>query len=371
MINQEEVLNALKNVIDPDLHNNLVDLNMIEDVKIEEKKVSFKLILTTPACPLKDKLRMDCETSLKEKFGQDLEVEIIMGAKVRAHNEKKSEKENLLPDVKNVILIASGKGGVGKSTVAVNIAIALAQSGAAVGLLDADIYGPSIPLMMGVLHEKPRATGDEEHVKILPFEKYGIRFMSIGFFVEPEKALIWRGPIASNALKQLFTDVEWGSLDYLIIDTPPGTGDIHLTLLQSLNVAGVAVVTTPQQVALSDARKAVNLFRQDSLKVPVLGIIENMSYFTPEELPDKKYYLFGKGGGSIMAKELSTPLLGEIPVVESLCASGDTGRPVATDKTGLVSEAFHKIAGSLSQQVSVWNAFFDATKDIEPHKHKH
>jgi len=363
-ITKEQITNALKTVIDPDLHKDLVSLGMIEDIVINDNSVKFKLILTTPACPLREKLKNDCIQAIKTLVGQEVNVDVELGSKIRSNQPPK--KENILPEVKNIVLVASGKGGVGKSTVAVNLAISLAKTGAKVGLVDADIYGPSIPLMFNLIDHRPEVFEKEGLTRILPVEKYGIKLISIGFFVDPEKALIWRGPMASNALKQLFTDVEWGPLDYLIIDTPPGTGDIHLTLVQTFPISGVAIVTTPQEVALADARKAINMFRQEGINVPVLGLIENMSYFTPAELPENKYYLFGKEGGSRLAKEMKTPLLAQIPIVQSICDSCDKGEPISVKGTSPEALAFVHLAEQLSCQLSIWSAFKE-TIDVEKH----
>ena len=370
MISREMVLSALSGVIDPDLHNDLVSLGMIQDVEIGTEAIRFRLVLTTPACPLREQLKSECIGAVRSVAGEDVRIEVVLDSKVTAPRRTAPEKA-AIPGVKNIVLVASGKGGVGKSTVAANIAVSLVQSGARVGLLDADIYGPSVPLMFGLSDAHPGVEGDEEHSRILPVEKNGLRIMSVGFFVDPSKALIWRGPMASNALKQLITDVNWGELDYLIVDTPPGTGDIHLTLLQSLPVSGVVVVTTPQEVALADARKAISMFRQDGIKVPVLGLVENMAYFTPAELPGNRYYIFGRNGGDRLAQECSVPVLGRIPLVQSICESGDAGLPASGGEAGPVSEAFGQLAGEITRQLSVWNALEEATRGIEPHQHKH
>jgi len=364
-ITKDLIINSLKKVIDPDLHKDLVTLGMIEGVEVNDSEVKFKLMLTTPACPLKEKLKNDCIKAIKEDLGSDINVHIELGSRVRQN--KQPSKESIVPGVKNIILVASGKGGVGKSTVAVNLAISLGKTGAKVGLIDADIYGPSIPLMFNLTDHKPDVYEKEGVTRIVPVEKYGIKLISIGFFVDPEKALIWRGPMASNALKQLFTDVDWGNLDYLIVDTPPGTGDIHLTLVQMLPIAGVAIVTTPQEVAMADARKAINMFRQEGINVPVLGLIENMSYFTPAELPDNKYFLFGKNGGKKLAEEMKTPLLGNIPIIESICESGDSGEPVSLKNSSPESMAFMHLAEQLSCQLSVWSTFKEII-DVEKHE---
>jgi len=363
-ITKEQIINALKTVMDPDLHKDLVSLGMIQDIVINSNNVSFKLILTTPACPLKEKLKNDCIQAIKTLVGKEVNVDIALGSKIRSNQQP--AKENLLPEVKNIVLVASGKGGVGKSTVAVNLAISLAKTGAKVGLVDADIYGPSVPLMFNLTDHRPEVYEKEGLTRILPVEKYGIKLISIGFFVDPEKALIWRGPMASNALKQLFTDVDWGPLDYLVIDTPPGTGDIHLTLVQTLPISGVAIVTTPQEVALADARKAINMFRQAGINVLVLGLIENMSYFTPGELPENKYYLFGKEGGRRLAEEMKTPLLAQIPIVQAICDSCDKGEPVSVKGSSPEAQAYMHLAEQLSCQLSIWSAFKE-TVDVEKH----
>jgi ATP-binding protein involved in chromosome partitioning len=354
--------------MDPDLHKDLVTLRMIEDVLIDENKreVSFKLVLTIPACPLKERLKNECKAAIRKFAGEDITVVTEISARVRK-SQQIASKENILPKVKNIILIASGKGGVGKSTVAVNLAISMAKTGAKVGLVDADIYGPSIPIMFELMDKKPEVIQNGEVVKIIPFEKYGVKLISIGFFVDPDKALIWRGPMASNSLKQLFTDSDFGELDYMIIDTPPGTGDIHLTLVQTFQIAGVAIITTPQDVALADARKAINMFRADGIKVPVLGLIENMSFFTPAELPDNKYYIFGKDGGKRLAEEMKTVLLGQIPLVQSICESGDSGRPFTIENNSVEEKYFSELAGKLTQQLSIWNEM-QKIVDVENHQ---
>jgi ATP-binding protein involved in chromosome partitioning len=288
-------------------------------------------------------------------------VEIEMTSRVTS---KRKVTEEILSGVKNIIAIASGKGGVGKSTIAANLAVTLATTGATVGLIDADIYGPSIPMMFDLVNERPLITEVNGKPKVMPIEKYGIRVLSIGFFVDSTQALIWRGPMASNALIQLFNDAQWGELDYMIIDLPPGTGDIHLTLVQQVPVTGVAIVTTPQEVAMADARKAINMFRQDKINVPVLGLIENMSYFTPAELPQNRYYIFGREGGRKLAEETHVSLLGEIPIVESICESGDKGIPIALQNDSPVGKAFAELAGNVAQQVAIRNVFLEPTQKV-------
>lgn len=361
-ITKDQVINALRTVNDPDLHRDLVTLNMIEDVEVDGNKVSFKVVLTTPACPLKDKIRQDCITAIHKLIHPQAEVSIEMTSRVTS---RRPEKQPLLPGVKNIIAVASGKGGVGKSTVAANLAVALGRTGAKVGLIDADIYGPSVPLMFNEVNAKPKAIERGGKTMVLPIEKYGIKILSVGFFVDPAKALVWRGPMASNALTQLFSEADWGELDYIVIDMPPGTGDIHLTIVQQLPVTGVCIVTTPQEVALADARKAIGMFTQESINVPILGLIENMAWFTPAELPDNKYYIFGQDGGKKLAQASNIPLLGQIPLVQGICESGDKGSPIALDANSPMSEAFRKLAENTAQQIAIRNANIAPTKIVE------
>ncbi|PIE87869.1 MAG: sodium:proton antiporter [Bacteroidetes bacterium] len=274
------------------------------------------------------------------------------------------EPRKMLPEVKNIIAVASGKGGVGKSTVSANLAIALAKTGASVGLIDDDIYGPSIPMMFGLTDVKPEIKEENGKQLIIPMEKHGIKILSIGFFVDPDQALLWRGPMASAALSQLFTDGEWGALDYVVIDLPPGTGDIHLTLVQSLAVTGVVIVSTPQAVALADAKRAFGMFKSNAVKVPILGLIENMAYFTPEELPENKYYIFGKEGGKALAEKSHVALLGQIPLVQKICESGDQGTPLGMDETHPVAKAFDEITENLLIQLNIRNSFLRPTQKV-------
>ncbi len=360
-ITEEQVLDALSNVLDPDLGKDLVTLNMIEGVTIEGKNINFEIVLTTPACPLKEVIRKDCENALKEKLGEDINMEIKFGASVTT---SRLTGTQLLPGVKNIVAVASGKGGVGKSTVTANLAVALAQAGAKVGIIDADIFGPSIPTMFNCETEKPTVSNVDGKQLIKPIEQYGVKLLSIGFLAPTEGAIVWRGPMATSALKQFISDADWGELDYLLIDLPPGTSDIHLTLVQTVPVTGAVIVTTPQKVALADAKRGFSMFKQGGIDVPVLGIIENMAYFTAEELPDKKYYIFGKGGGKDLAKEKNVPLIGEIPLVQSIRESGDKGYPAAL-KEDILGEAFKSLAENLASQVAIRNATKDKTKIVE------
>jgi ATP-binding protein involved in chromosome partitioning len=365
MNDKEKVLDALKHVIEPDLKKDLVALNMIDDIKVDGKNISFTVILTTPACPLKESIRKACIEAVQKYVDKDANVTVHLSSNVTSN--RKKEKEEMLTGVKNIIAVASGKGGVGKSTVAVNLAIALSKLGSKVGLVDADIYGPSIPVMFALEDVKPEIREINGVPKMIPVEKYGIKILSIGFFVDPDQALVWRGPMASSALTQLFKDSNWGELDYLVIDMPPGTGDIHLTMVQTVPVTGVAIVSTPQKVALADARKGVSMFKQESINVPVLGLIENMSYFTPEELPNNKYYIFGKDGCKKLAEEMNVPLLGQIPLIQSIRESGDSGSPITMDTNSAVSKAFIEVAQKLAQQVAIRNATMEPTKKVETH----
>jgi len=361
-ISKEQVINALKFVHDPDLHKDVVSLGMIEDIKVDGNKVSFKLVLTTPACPMKDKMKNDCVKAIQGRVDPYAEVNVELTSRTTT---RRGPDDTMLKGVKNIIAVVSGKGGVGKSTVAANLAISLSRLGAKVGLLDADIYGPSVPLMFDLVDAHPKAREEDGKTILEPIEKYGIKLLSIGFFVDPKKALVWRGPMASNYFTQMLTGGDWGELDYLVIDMPPGTGDIHLTLVQTVPVTGAAIVTTPQEVALADARKAYNMFTTDSIKVPVLGLVENMAWFTPAELPENKYYIFGKEGGKRFAEEIGVPLLGQIPLVQSICESGDSGNPSAMLDEGAVALAFRQLAESVAQQIAIRNANLDPTQVVE------
>jgi ATP-binding protein involved in chromosome partitioning len=357
---QSDIINALSTVEDPDLKRDLVTLNMIKDVKVEPSKVSFTVVLTTPACPLKEKIRQDCEDAVKKVVGPSVSININITSSVTTLR----DNAPLLPGVKNIIAIASGKGGVGKSTVTSNLAVALAQTGAKVGLIDADIFGPSIPTMFNCEHEQPHVKQVNGRNIIIPIEQYGVKLLSIGFLAPPDSAVVWRGPMASSALKQFFSDADWGDLDYLLIDLPPGTSDIHLTLVQTVPVTGAVIVTTPQKVALADANKGLSMFRQPQINVPVLGVVENMAYFTPEELPDHKYYIFGKDGGKNLSEKYNVPLLGQIPLVQGIRESGDSGMP-AVLKEGPTGLAFQNLAKTLARQIAIRNATFTPTSKVE------
>ena len=357
---QSDIIKALSTVEDPDLKRDLVSLNMIKDIKAEPRKVSFTVVLTTPACPLKEKIRQDCEDAVRKVVGSEVDIEIHITSSVTTLR----NNTPILPGVRNIIAIASGKGGVGKSTVTSNLAVALAQAGAKVGLIDADIYGPSIPTMFNCEHEQPHVKQVNGKNIIIPLEQYGVKLLSIGFLTPPDSAVVWRGPMASSALKQFFGDAAWGELDYLLIDLPPGTSDIHLTLVQTVPVTGAVIVTTPQKVALADANKGLAMFKQPQINVPVLGVVENMAYFTPDELPGNRYYIFGKDGGKNLSEKHGVPLLGQIPLVQSIRESGDSGLPAAL-KPGPTGEAFHQLARTLARQIAIRNANFAGTQKVE------
>lgn len=363
MITKEKVTEALRNVIEPDLKQDLITLNMVENIVIDGKNVSFDVVLTTPACPLKVLIQNACINAIVHYVDETAKVTVNMTSKVTS---KRKDDQVMLPGVKNIIAVASGKGGVGKSTVAVNLAVALAMNGAKVGLIDADIYGPSVPIMFGIENERLMVQESGGKSLMMPIEKYGVKILSIGFMVDPNKAIVWRGPMASKALQQLFGDAAWGDLDYMIIDLPPGTGDIHLSLVSTVPVTGAVIVTTPQNVSLADAIKGIAMFQMDPINVPVLGLVENMAYFTPPELPNNKYYIFGKDGGKELAETLNIPLLGQIPIVESICEGGDIGKPVVLDEGSVSSIAFIQLAKTIAQNVSIRNANMEPTKVLNP-----
>ena len=348
MVTKEQVLNALSYVEEPDLKKDLVTLNMIQNIEIEGQKISFDVILTTPACPLKDHIEHACRNAIAHFIDKNLEVQINMTSNVIG------KQGAQVSGIKNIILVSSGKGGVGKSTVAANLALALHAKGAKTGLLDADIYGPSLPIMFGLEGAKPGAVEmPDGHVKIEPLEKFGLKLLSIGFFTDPNQPIPWRGPMTTSAIKQLFNDAHWGELDYLVVDMPPGTGDIHITVSQTFPIAGAVIVTTPQHVALADAVKGIGMFLMDSINIPLLGVVENMAYFTPAELPENKYYIFGKDGGKRLAEEYKVPFLGEIPLLKGISDAGDNGFPVAIDTEDPVTKSFLTIAEKVAQQLSI------------------
>ena len=353
----EKVLEALGNVQEPDLGKDIVTLNMVKDVKINGNDVSFTVVLTTPACPLKDMIRNACVNAVKLHVNKEAVVQVNFTSNTTSNRQ---DPGKVLPNVRNIIAVVSGKGGVGKSTVASNLALALSQGGARVGLMDADIYGPSVPIMFGVRGERPMMTNVGEKGMIIPMDRYGIKIMSIGLLVDEKNAVVWRGPMASSAIRQFVTDVLWGELDYLVIDMPPGTGDIHLTLVQTVPVTGVIVVTTPQEVALADAKKAIAMFGQTQINVPIIGLVENMSYFTPEELPGNRYYIFGKEGGKRLADEYDLPFLGQIPLVQSIREGGDIGIPIMIGDDKITQEAFLEFAGNAARSIAMRNAAMGA-----------
>ena len=355
----EEVLKALGNVQEPDLGKDLVTLNMVKDIAIDGNKVSFTVVLTTPACPLKDMIKNACINAIKILVNKEAEVTVNFTSNTSTN---RMDGKTILAGVKNIIAVVSGKGGVGKSTIAANLALALSEGGAKVGLMDADIYGPSQHIMFGIRGERPlmREIGDKGF--IVPIEKFGIKIMSIGLLIDEKQAVIWRGPMVSSAIRQFVTEVDWGELDYLVIDMPPGTGDIHLTMVQTVPVTGVIVVTTPQLVALADAKKGIAMFGQAQLKVPVIGLVENMSYFTPAELPENKYYIFGKDGGKNLADEFDIPFLGQIPLVQNIREGGDSGVPVMVSEDTISRAAFAEFAGNAARGIAMRNANMEPTK---------
>ncbi len=337
---RDKVLEALSNVIEPDLKKDIVSQNLIDDLKLEGNTISLTVNVVNPAMHARKRMQEAIQFTLKRMLGDDIEISVnVKGLPAEA----KSAHRKILPEVKNIVAVASGKGGVGKSTVVANLAGGLAKKGYKVGIVDADIYGPSMPTMFDVVGERPSAIDVEGDKKMVPVVSYGIQIMSIGFFTDPDDAVVWRGPMASKALTQMFTDTHWGELDYLIVDLPPGTGDIHLSLVQTVPLDGAIIVSTPQEVALADARKGVTMFGMDNIKVPIVGLIENMSWFTPAELPENKYYIFGRDGVKNLAKGMNKTFLGPVPLVQSVRESGDIGRPAVFQENTPISEAFDEL----------------------------
>ncbi len=359
---ESDILKALSNVQEPDLGKDLVTLNMVKDISIQGNEVSFTIVLTTPACPMKDMMRTASENAVKILVNKEAVVKVNFTANTTT---TRKDNQQVLSGVKNIIAVVSGKGGVGKSTVSANLALALAEGGASVGLMDADIYGPSVPIMFGVRGERPLMKEVNGKGMILPLEKFGIRLISIGLLVDEKNAVVWRGPMASSAIRQFITDVDWGELDYLVIDMPPGTGDIHLTLMQTVPVTGVVIVTTPQNVALADAKKAIAMFGQAQINVPIIGLVENMAYFTPAEFPDNKYFLFGKEGGKRLAEEYDLPFLGQIPLIQTIREGGDEGIPAMLSSDQLSQHAFRNITSQAVRNIAIRNSQMPVTQPIE------
>ncbi len=363
MMTAEKVLDALRNVQEPDLGKDIVTLNMVKDIVIDGNNISFTVVLTTPACPMKDMIGNACVNAVKQLVNKEANVKVNFTSNTTTN---RHDPKTVLRYVKIVIAVVSGKGGVGKSTVAANLALACAQGGAKVGLMDADIYGPSVPIMFGVRGERPMMmdVGGDRGM-IVPLERFGIKLMSIGLLVDEKNAVVWRGPMASSAIRQFVTDVFWDELDYLIIDMPPGTGDIHLTLFQAVPVTGAVIVTTPQDVALADAKKAIAMFGQAQIKVPIVGLVENMSYFTPAELPNNRYYIFGKEGGKKLAEEYEIPFLGQIPLVQSIREGGDIGVPLMVGDDVITRKAFEEFAANAIRSIAMRNANLSALQTAE------
>lgn len=355
------IKDALATVIYPGTKKNLIESGMLaDDIRIDGLTLSFTLIFPRDTDPFLKSTVKAAEAAIHYHCGKEVDVTV----NVEYRHAPRPEVGKLLPQVKNIVAVSSGKGGVGKSTVAANLAIALAKLGYKVGLLDTDIFGPSMPKMFGVEDERPYGIEKDGRQLIVPIEKYGVKLLSIGFFVDPGTATLWRGGMATSALKQLIADADWGDLDYFILDTPPGTSDIHLTLLQTLSITGAVIVSTPQQVALADARKGVDMYKNDKVNVPILGLVENMAWFTPAELPENKYYIFGKDGCKNLAKELGVPLLAQIPIVQSICESGDEGVPAACKIDSITGQAFINLAQAVVTRVNIRNKELPKTKIV-------
>jgi ATP-binding protein involved in chromosome partitioning len=345
-LNREHVLEVLGGILEPDLKKDIVSLNLVEDLEIGNNEIKLIVNVSNPALHARKRMQEAVEFNLKRVFGNQIAVTCTVKAMPA---EAKNARRKILPDVKHIVAIASGKGGVGKSTVTANIAGGLKKMGFKVGIVDADIYGPSMPTMFDVVHERPTMTEVDGENKIVPVENHGIKLLSIGFFTDQDNAVVWRGPMAAKALTQMFTDAHWGELDYLLIDLPPGTGDIHLSLVQTVPLDGVVIVSTPQEVALADARRGVNMFKMDGMKVPVLGIVENMAWFTPAELPENKYYIFGRDGAKNLAEGMGVPFLGAVPLVQSVREAGDAGRPAVFQENTPTSNAFDELVRTFVQ----------------------
>ena len=364
-LDRKEILKALETITVAGEGKNMVESGAVKNVLIFGNEVTVDLIIATPAMHIKKRAEDDIKKLIHEKFSSDVIVKVNIKVEAIAAENPNQIKGKAIPGIKNIIGVASGKGGVGKSTVTANLAVSLVKMGFSVGILDADIYGPSMPIMFDVENEKPISVSIDGKSKMKPVESYEVKILSIGFFTSPSQAVIWRGPMASKALNQMIFDADWGELDFMLVDLPPGTGDIHLSIVQALPITGVVIVSTPQAVALADAKKGVSMFMSDAINVPVLGIIENMAYFTPEELPDNKYYIFGKEGAKNLAEDLEVPFLGEVPIVQSIREAGDFGRPAAMQVGSVIETVFEEITRNVVREVVSRNENLPATEAVK------
>jgi len=366
-LNKQDILDALKTITVPGEGQNMVDSGAVTNVVTFADEVIVDLTIKNPSLQARKKTEVEILQTIHRKVYEKAKIKVNIKVEAPAPSPKQTNeiKGKPIPGISNIVAVASGKGGVGKSTVTANLAVTLARMGFKVGVLDADIYGPSIPIMFDVASERPLSVNVDGKSKMKPVENYGVKVLSIGFFTKPDQAVIWRGPMASKALNQMIFDAAWGELDFLLLDLPPGTGDIHLSIMQALPITGSVVVSTPQNVALADAKKGVAMFQQDSINVPVLGIIENMAYFTPAELPENKYYIFGKEGAKHLAEDLQVPFLGELPLVQSIREAGDVGRPAALQTATPIEEAFEKLTKSVVEQVVYRNKALPETEAIK------
>jgi ATP-binding protein involved in chromosome partitioning len=364
-LHKQDILNALELITVPGEGQNMVESGALKNIQIFGDEVEIDITIANPSLQARKKTEVEILKIIHKEVYEKAKIKINLKVDAPANPKVNEIKGKPIPGIQNIIAVASGKGGVGKSTVTANLAVTLAKMGFKVGLLDADIYGPSMPIMFDVVEERPMAVTVNGKSKMKPVENYGVQLLSIGFFTEANQAVIWRGPMAAKALNQMIFDAHWGNLDFLLIDLPPGTGDIHLSIMQAMPVTGAVVVSTPQEVALADARKGVAMFKQESINVPVLGIIENMAYFTPEELPDNKYYIFGKEGAKNLAEDLNVPFLGEVPLVQSIREAGDVGRPAALQESTPIAEAFEDITKNVVQEMVNRNESMPPTEAIK------
>ncbi|WP_299147733.1 Mrp/NBP35 family ATP-binding protein [uncultured Dokdonia sp.] len=364
-LQKKDILEALKTITAPGAGENMVDSGAVTNVLTFGDEVIVDITINNPTLQARKKAEVDIMKTIHDKVFDKAQVKVNVKVTAPAKEDKVEIKGKAIPGIKNIVAVASGKGGVGKSTVTSNIAVTLAKMGFKVGILDADIYGPSVPIMFDVANERPLSVNVDGKSKMKPIESYGVKVLSIGFFTKPDQAVIWRGPMAAKALNQMIFDAAWGELDFLLLDLPPGTGDIHLSIMQSLPITGAVVVSTPQNVALADAKKGVAMFKQESINVPVLGIVENMAYFTPDELPDNKYYIFGKEGAKNLAEDLGVRLLGEIPLVQSIREAGDVGRPAALQANTPTMEAFDNLTKNVVEETVRRNTDLPATEAIK------